>query len=69
MHTWANSKDPDEMPHNAAFHHGLHCLLRQIISVKRIQYHLEIITFDPSVYTMDDRQLIVSNHKEETIST
>ena len=26
--TWANSKDLDEMQHNAAFHHGLHCLLR-----------------------------------------
>ena len=24
----ANSEDPDEMPHTAAFHHGLHCLLR-----------------------------------------
>ena len=23
----ANSVDPDEMPHNAAFHHGLHYLL------------------------------------------
>ena len=23
------SKDPDEMPHNAAFHLGPHCLLRQ----------------------------------------
>ena len=22
----ANSVDPDEMPHNAAFHLGLHCL-------------------------------------------
>ena len=22
----ANSTDPDEMPHNAAFHLGLHCL-------------------------------------------
>ena len=22
----ANSTDPDEMPHNAEFHHGLHCL-------------------------------------------
>ena len=27
--TIANSEDPDEMPHNAAFHQGLHCLLRQ----------------------------------------
>ena len=22
----ANSADPDEMQHSAAFHHGLHCL-------------------------------------------
>ena len=27
--TLANSEDPDEMQHNAAFHQGLHCLLRQ----------------------------------------
>ena len=26
--TLANSVDPDEMLHKAAFHHGLHCLLR-----------------------------------------
>ena len=26
--TSANSKDSDEMQHNAAFHQGLHCLLR-----------------------------------------
>ena len=26
MGTFANSEDPDEMPHNAAFHQGLHCL-------------------------------------------
>ena len=25
----ANSEDSVEMPHNAAFHQGLHCLLRQ----------------------------------------
>ena len=24
----ANSADPDEMPHKAAFHLGLHCLLK-----------------------------------------
>ena len=28
MGTFANSEDPDEMQHNAAFHQGLHCLLR-----------------------------------------
>ena len=28
MGTLANSVDPDEMQHTAAFHQGLHCLLR-----------------------------------------
>ena len=28
MGTLANSEDPDEMQHNAAFNRGLHCLLR-----------------------------------------
>ena len=28
MGTLANSEDTDEMQHNAAFHQGLHCLLR-----------------------------------------
>ena len=28
MSTLENSVDPDEMQHNAAFHQGLHCLLR-----------------------------------------
>ena len=27
--TLANNEDPDEMQKNAAFHLGLHCLLRQ----------------------------------------
>ena len=27
--TLANSADPDEMPHNVAFHQCLHCLLRR----------------------------------------
>ena len=27
--TLANSEDSDEMPHNAAFHQGIHCLPRQ----------------------------------------
>ena len=26
MRSLANSEDPDEMPHNVAFHHGLHYL-------------------------------------------
>ena len=28
MHILVNSEDPDEMPHNKAFHQGIHCLLR-----------------------------------------
>ena len=28
MGNLANSEDPDEMQHNAAFHQGLHCLRR-----------------------------------------
>ena len=28
MVTLANSEDPHEMQHNAAFHQGLHCLLK-----------------------------------------
>ena len=28
MGTLANSEDPDKIMHNAAFHQGLHCLLR-----------------------------------------
>ena len=29
MGTLFHSEDPDEMPHDAAFHRGMHCLLRQ----------------------------------------
>ena len=35
MCTSGNSEDPDEMPHTAAFHLGLHCLLRQKQSSKK----------------------------------
>ena len=40
MSTLSNSEDSDEMPHNAAFHQGLHCLLRQNRSSEK-----EIISF------------------------
>ena len=43
-----DSEDPDEMPHNVAFHQGLHCLLRQNRSSNRGKYTI----FDPSIYTM-----------------
>ena len=39
MGTLANSVDPDEMQHNAAFHQGMHCLPRQNrSSEKETQY-------------------------------
>ena len=31
----ANSADPDQMPHNVASDHGLHCLLTEV-SIKNI---------------------------------
>ena len=34
MGTLANSEDPDEMLHHAAYHQGLHCLLRQYQSLE-----------------------------------
>ena len=46
--TLANSEDLDEMPHHAAIHLDLHCLLRQNkSSEKETNYFLEIITCDP----------------------
>ena len=30
MGTFRYSEDPDEMQHNAAFHHGLHCKGKKI---------------------------------------
>ena len=48
MGTLANSEDPDKMSHNAAFHHGLHCLLRQNQSLKKEKHSFfEIITCAP----------------------
>ena len=54
MGTLANSEDPDEMPHNVAFHQGLHCLLRQnLSSVQEIQYSFLILICECLIHTMD----------------
>ena len=46
--TLMKSEDPDEMPQNAAFHQGLHCLLRKIqLSGTREHNYLKISTPDP----------------------
>ena len=48
------SEDPDEMQHYAAFHQGLHCLLRlKQPSRTEIHHNLENSTCDPLKYTME----------------
>ena len=41
----ANSEDPDEMQHNAAFHQGLHCLLTSLGT--EMHHSLEILPVTP----------------------
>ena len=68
MHTFANKGDLYEMLHYAAFHQGLHCLLRkELSSEKETTILLEIITCDPSIYTMDHPK-DCSKPEEESIS-
>ena len=56
--TWSK----DEMSQNAAFHQGLHCLLRQKhLFGTEIRKYMEIISCDPSIDIMDRPELIVSN--------
>ena len=43
MSTLANSEDPDEMPHNAAFHQGLHCLLDKNDLKRKTYYFIWIL--------------------------
>ena len=64
----ANSEDPDGMSYNAAFHQDLRYLVRQKKrSSEEIQYFPDIITHDPSNYTMNHPRFTVSNQKEESI--
>ena len=39
MSTFANSEDPDEMQHNAAFHQGLHCF-KGINNLQTKEYYI-----------------------------
>ena len=68
MRILANSEDPDEMLYHAAFYLGLYNLLRQkCSSEKKYNCCLEIITCDPSIYTMDYPKVIVSNWKSPLV--
>ena len=54
MGTLGNSEDPDEMPHNAAFHQDLHCFLKQNhSSEKETEYFWDIITSPLNMCIMD----------------
>ena len=73
---FTNSEDPDEMPHNAIFHYGLHfsvkmqhfIKLNTIFQVKKdLQQKLENYNLTPLLCTKDYPLLIVSNKKEESI--
>ena len=60
MGTLANSEDPDEMQHNAAFHQGLHYLLRlKQPSRTEIHHNSETSTCDPLKYKMGNPIIIV----------
>ena len=62
MGTLANSEDPDEMQLNAAFHQGLHCLLRlKQPSVIEIHHNLDWkkSTCDPLKCKMDHPILLL----------
>ena len=65
----ANSGDPDEMPHHAAFHQSHHCLLRlKQHSCTEVQLYLEILTCRSLISAMNHPSLIVSKQTEEFIS-
>ena len=53
MGTLANSEDPNEMLHKAAFHQGLYFLLRKNILGTEIHHFKEILISKPLKYKMD----------------
>ena len=49
----ANSADPDEMQHNAAFHQSLYCLVRlKQHAETEIHHNLETSSCDPLKYKL-----------------
>ena len=69
MCTEANSEGPDEMPHNAAFHQGLHCLLRQKrSSEKEIQYILgKFYLVTPQYMQWTNPSLLFQTRRKSTV--
>ena len=68
IYSYSDSEDPDEMPYKEALHLGMHCfLIQNRSSDKEKQYILEILTCDPSIYTMDHPDFIVCSFIEYSI--
>ena len=62
MDTLANSEEPDEMQHDAAFHQGLHCLVFAIIKQfleKEMHHNQKNSTCDPLKFIMGSPLVIV----------
>ena len=53
--------------HYAAFHQRLHCLPRQNRSSEKNNIFFEIITYEPSIYTIDHPDSTVSSFMENSI--
>ena len=47
MDTFINSEDPDQMPHYAAFHQGLYCLLGKKRSSDKKKHYLKNYNLTP----------------------
>ena len=66
MGTFTNNEDPDEMLHYAAFHQGLHCLLRKIQFIgTEVQNYLEISAYGPLSCHITDRIQRVKEYPEK----
>ena len=70
--TLAKSADPDEMPHNAPFHQGLHCLLNNSVNAILWVHHSLYILFNYYVTVYPRPQLVpisLSFTRDQTLHT
>ena len=68
MDTFINSEDPDEMPHYAAFHQGLYCLLgKKDLQTKKNNTTFKNYNLTPQGMYSGHPMFIASNKKERSI--
>ena len=67
--TIADREDPDQMPHNVAFHQCLYCLLKtkMIFRKKKLQLSLKIKTCDPLSYTWTIPSLLHQSRRKNSV--